>query len=149
MNTFTLSCLAILGGIFLAAQSGFNASLGILLKNPIWATVCAFLSSFCFVLLYTLFNTKQLPTLETVKNIPIYLWFIGGTLSVLGISIYFYTIPKLGISTMISLGLCGQIIFSVVAGHFGWLNLPIEPLTVKRLFGVLTMLSSIYLIQTS
>ena len=149
MNTFTLSCLAILGGICLAAQSGFNASLGILLKNPIWATVCAFLSSFCFVLLYTLFNTKQLPTLETVKNIPIYLLFIGGTLSVLGISIYFYTIPKLGISTMISLGLCGQIIFSVVAGHFGWLNLPIEPLTVKRLFGVLTMLSSIYLIQTS
>lgn len=149
MNSITLSMLAILGGILLAAQGGFNATLGVLLKNPILATFSAFMSSTGFALIYILINYKTLPAWKTIDHIPLYLWFTGGLLSLLGISLYYYTIPKLGLSTMISLGLCGQLLFSVIAGHFGWLNLPIEPLTIKRLIGILTMLSGILLIQKS
>lgn len=149
MNALSLSLLAIIGGICLAAQGGFNATLGILLKNPLLATCSAFLSSTCFSLIYVLVNYKDLPAIKTIENIPIYLWFTGGFLSLLGISLYYYTIPKLGLSTMISLGLCGQLLFSVIAGHFGWLNLPTEPITLKRLFGVLTMLTGILIIQKS
>ncbi len=149
MNGLTLALLAIFGGVCLAAQSGFNATLGILLKNPLLATVSAFISSTCFALIYVLFNTKQLPQWKSIEQIPIHLWFTGGLLSLLGITVYYYTIPKLGMSTMISLGLGGQILFSVIAGHYGWLNLPTEPITFKRLFGVITMLSGILLINNS
>ncbi len=48
---------------------------------------------------------------------------------------------------MISLGLFGQLAFSVIAGHFGWLNLPTEPITIKRVVGIITMLSGILLIN--
>ncbi|CAM1371025.1 conserved membrane protein of unknown function [Tenacibaculum soleae] len=147
MNQYSLSLLAVVGGVFLAAQGGLNSNLGVLLKNPLMASVAAFFSSTVFAIVFIFISSKNLPTAETIKEIPIYLWFTGGLLSVIGISLYYYTIPKLGISTMISLGLFGQLSFSVIAGHFGWLNLPTEPITIKRIIGVFTMLSGILLIN--
>lgn len=147
MNQYSLSILAIIGGVFLAAQGGLNSNLGVLLKNPLMASVAAFFSSTIFAFAFVLINVKSLPTIEVLKQIPIYLWFTGGLFSVLGISLYYYTIPKLGISTMISLGLLGQLAFSVIAGHFGWLGLPEEPITIKRIIGAITMLLGIVLIN--
>jgi len=49
---------------------------------------------------------------------------------------------------MIALGLCGQLIFSMIAGKYGWLNLPVEPITTKRLLGTVAMLIGIVLINT-
>jgi len=147
MNQISLSILAILGGVFLAAQGGLNSNLGMLLKNPLLASVVAFFSSTVFAISFVLISVKTPPNWEVLKQVPIYLWFTGGLFSVLGISLYYYTIPKLGISTMISLGLFGQIAFSIIAGHFGWLNLPIEPITIKRGLGLIIMISGIILIN--
>ncbi|MDG5491297.1 DMT family transporter [Psychroserpens sp. SPM9] len=143
-----LQILALTGGAFLAIQAGFNSQLGSLLKQPILAVVATSLSSVVFgvILLFILNKGTVQPMITT--QIPWYLWFIGGLFSVIGISIYFYTIPKLGISRMIALGLCGQLIFSMIAGKYGWLNLPVEPLTSKRLFGAIAMLIGIILINT-
>ena len=54
MNQISLSALAILGGVFLAAQGGLNSTLGVLLKNPLLASVVAFFMStvFAMVLFY-------------------------------------------------------------------------------------------------
>ncbi|MFK8036908.1 MAG: DMT family transporter [Crocinitomicaceae bacterium] len=147
MNQFTLSVLAFVGGVFLAVQGGLNAHLGVLLKNPLFASVVAFFSSSVFAIVIMLLSVKTFPTTNQLKEIPIYLWFTGGLFSVVGISLYYYTIPKLGVSTMISFGLCGQLIFAVIAGHFGWLNLPIEPITFKRIAGVTAMICGIFLIN--
>ncbi|WP_323756913.1 DMT family transporter [Roseivirga sp.] len=147
MNQFTLSALAFLGGIFLALQGGLNAHLGVLLKNPLLASVIAFFSSFIFAVAIAIFSIDKLPPINQLKGVPPYLWFTGGLFSVIGISLYYYTIPKLGVSTMISLGLCGQLIFAVIAGHYGWLNLPIEPITFKRLSGIIAMIAGILLIN--
>ena len=147
MNQYFLSMLAILGGVFLAAQAGLNANLGVLLKNPLLASIIAFLSSTIFAIAFISFSIKSLPTWMVIKQIPVYLWFTGGLFSVFGIVLYYYTIPKLGISTMISLGLFGQLAFSVIASHFGWLNLPAEPITIKRMLGIITMISGILLIN--
>ncbi|NGP87119.1 DMT family transporter [Fodinibius halophilus] len=147
MNHLFLLSLAFIGGVFLAIQGALNAHLGVLLKNPLLASVVAFFSSTVFAIGFALASIEQLPKLANLSNIPWYLWFTGGFFSVLGISLYYYTIPKLGVSTMISLGLCGQLIFAVIAGHFGWLNLPVEPITVKRVIGVVSMIIGILLIQ--
>lgn len=147
MNTYILSVIAFFGGAFLAAQGGLNAHLGVLLKNPLLASIVAFASSLIFAFIFIVFTTKSVPSLGEIKEIPIYLWFTGGLCSVIGVSLYYYTIPKLGIATMISLGLSGQLIFSIIAGQFGWLSLPIEPITIKKIAGVITMLIGILLIN--
>lgn len=147
MNQTALSLLAVLGGVFLAAQGGFNSNLAVLLKNPLLASVAAFFSSTIFAVAFVLLSSKSSPNWTEVKQIPLYLWFTGGLFSVMGISLYYYTIPKLGISTMISLGLFGQLAFSIVAGHFGWLNLPVEPITFKKGAGFVILISGIILIN--
>lgn len=91
-----------------------------------------------------IFSVKTFPTINQMKDIPIYLWFTGGLFSVIGISIYYNTIPKLGISTMISFGPCGQLIFTLIAGDYGWVNLPIEPISFKRIAGVIAMITGIF-----
>ncbi|EAR00054.1 DMT family transporter [Maribacter sp. HTCC2170] len=147
MNQYSLSMLAILGGVFLAAQAGLNSNLGFLLKNPLLASIVAFISSAIIAFAFFVFIGISVPTMIEIKQIPVYLWFTGGIFSVLGICLYYYTIPKLGLSTMISLGLFGQLAFSLIAGHFGWLNLPSEPITIKRIFGIIAMISGILLIN--
>ena len=143
-----LYILAFIGGVFLAIQAAFNTQLGATLKQPIMAVVAASITSALFGALFLLFTSTDNMKLVIFQKVPWYLWFIGGLFSMIGISLYFYTIPKLGISKMIALGLCGQLIFSLIAGKFGWLNLPIEPITAKRFIGALAMIIGIILINT-
>ncbi|MFC0874962.1 DMT family transporter [Saccharicrinis sp. FJH2] len=147
MNHFTIIFFALTGGIFLSVQGGLNAQLGSLLKSPLLASLVAYLFSTLFAFLLVLFSIKQVPSMQQVKAIPFYLWFTGALFSVLGISLYYYTIPKLGISTMISTGLVGQILFSSLAGHFAWFGLPEEPLDIKRIVGLCAMVIGIVLLN--
>lgn len=147
MNQYTIPLLAIIGGIFLSAHGALNASLGVLLKNPLLASLVTFIASSFFAALLFLTCFNYVPGGAEIKRIPLYLWFTGGLFSVLGISLYYFTIPKLGLSTMISFGLLGQLTFSVIAGHFGWLGLPVEPIGIKRVVGVVMLMSGVLIIN--
>ena len=148
MKSIILYFLACTGGIFLGVQAGFNTQLGAILKQPILAVIATSITSSIFGVLVFLVIGKETFQLHSVGNVPWYLWFTGGLFSMMGVSMYFYTIPKLGISKMVALGLCGQLIFSLLAGKFGWLNLPTEPLTSKRLIGACAMMIGILLINS-
>ncbi|EZH72347.1 hypothetical protein ATO12_23120 [Aquimarina atlantica] len=148
MKLVIIYILAFVGGVFLAIQAGFNTQLGSIIKQPLLAVISTSIASAFFGCILILFVGKETIQLNTFQQVPWYLWFIGGLFSTVGITLYFYTIPKLGISKMITFGLCGQLIFSVIAGKFGWLNLPIEPITTKRLIGVFSMIIGIILMNT-
>jgi transporter family-2 protein len=148
MNQYFVSIMAFVGGICLAVQAGFNTQLSTLLKKPVLASISQSGSSFIFAAVFLLLFSKELPNLQTAKQIPWYLWFIGGLFSVTGITLYYFTIPKLGIARMIALGLCGQLMFSAIAGHWGWLNLPVEPITLKKIIGTVIMITGIFLITS-
>ncbi|SFE61847.1 transporter family-2 protein [Chitinophaga sp. CF118] len=147
MERILFSVIAFAGGIFLAVQAGFNSRLGMLLKSPLLAAISASAFSFVFAVLYVTTTTRHYPGISALRTIPFYLWFIGGLFSVIGISLYYYTIPRLGISTVVSIGLCGQLLFSLFAGHLGWLNLPPEPVTLKQIAGVACLMAGILLIN--
>lgn len=147
MKLLVIYLLAFTGGIFLAVQAGFNTQLGTALKQPIIAVIATSITSALLGgLFFLFFNTNNI-NLQIIHTIPWYLWFVGGLFSMAGISLYFYTIPKLGISKMIAMGLCGQLLFSLVAGNFGWLNLPKEPITLQKIIGTIAMVMGIILIN--
>ncbi|MEL6974460.1 MAG: DMT family transporter [Bacteroidota bacterium] len=149
MSQTTPMLLAFIGGVFLALHGGFNSQLSEQLKSPLLTSLVAYIISALLALFAVLICTKHLPSLYKLKDVPYYLWFSGALFSVIGIGLYYYTIPKLGISTMISIGLFGQILFSVVAGHFGWFGLPSEPIAYKKIFGVIAMTLGIILIKNT
>lgn len=139
MNKFTLISMAFFGGVALAIQGALNSRLGTLLRNPLLASVSGFLTSLIFAILIALVTVKEVPSMEQMRSIPPYLWFLGGLFSVIGLTLYYFTIPRLGVSTMISLALCGQLITAAIAAHFGWFHLPVEPLNATRLIGIVSM----------
>ena len=144
-----LSIVAFTAGAALAVQAALNSQLGNLLKNPILATVVAFCSSVFFTALALVISTKEYPSIEVVKSVPIYFWFSGGLFSAFGISMFYYLIPKMGISPMLSYALAGQMIVGIVAGHFGWFNLPLTPLSLVKVGGVLALITGILIINNS
>ncbi|WP_375563275.1 DMT family transporter [Bernardetia sp. OM2101] len=147
MKLLLLYLLAFTGGVFLAIQAGFNSQLGSLLKQPVLAVVATSISSAFFGSLFILSMGKESIKFDLFYQIPWYLWFIGGLFSFVGISLYFYTIPRLGVSKMIVFGLFGQLLFSLFAGHFEWLNLPLEPITTKKIIGLSILIIGIILIN--
>ena len=142
------SIIAFLAGVAIATQAAMNAQLGGLLKNSLLATCVAFFSSILFTLLAVMVYTKEYPSIEIVKSVPIYLWFSGGILSAFGISIFYYLIPQMGIGPMMSFTLTGQLIVAVIAGHFGWFDLPIKPLTLGKLVGAIALIIGVVLINS-
>jgi bacterial/archaeal transporter family-2 protein len=146
MSQNLIAAIAFFGGICLAVQSVFSSQLGSMLKKPILASISTYVSGAILAMVFVLLSSKEAISLQAAKQVPWYLWFIGGLFSVVGITVYYFAIPKIGMGKMMALGLCGQLVFSVIAGHFGWLNLPVEPITVKRTIGVIAMTLGIFFI---
>ncbi|WP_020533197.1 DMT family transporter [Flexithrix dorotheae] len=148
MNHPILLLLSFSVGIMVVIQGGVNARLGILLDNSLLATTTALTMSASFTFIALLLTVKEFPSMHQLKEIPLYMYFTGGLLSFLAVSLFYYIIPQLGISTAVTLGLSGQLIFAAIAGHFGWFNMPLEPITVKKVLGVVIIISGVILIKT-
>jgi transporter family-2 protein len=53
---------------------------------------------------------------------------------------------ELGATSLLALGLAGQLATALVVDHFGWLGLPENPITGMRLLGVALLGAGVWLI---
>jgi len=142
-----LPLLAFIAGVLITAQTSLNTQLGQLLKSPILATGIAFTSSLTFTLCIVIFFIKQYPSTAMIKSVPLYLWFSGGLLSAIGVALFYWLIPQMGAGAMISCAMSGQIILALLAGHYGWFNLPEKPLTLQTIIGCISLVIGVWLIN--
>lgn len=147
MNNASLFLLSFSVGILVVIQGGINARLGVMLNNTLLATSAALVMSASFTLLAVFMTIRELPSLDQIQTIPTYMWFTGGALSFLAVTLFYYIIPRIGISTAVIFGLSGQIIFAAIASHFGWFGMPMEPITIKKVMGVIVMVLGVLLIK--
>jgi transporter family-2 protein len=143
MNNIFFPLIAFVAGVAIATQASMNAQLGVLVKNAVLATTVAFLNSFIFTLIVLIFFAKRLPGFEIIKAVPYYLWFAGGLLSTFGVGAFYWLIPKMGVGSMISYALSGQLILAMVAGHFGLFQLPVTPISTPKIVGALFLILGI------
>lgn len=139
--------LSFFAGIAIAIQANVNSQLGVFLTSSLLATSIALVGSFIFTSIAITFLIKELPTLEVVKSVPIHLWFTGGLLSSFALASFFFVIPKIGILSMISFSLAGQLLYSLISSHYGWFGMPITPINIGKIIGVISMLVGIFLIN--
>jgi transporter family-2 protein len=150
MSYFSL--LAVAAGAAIAIQASMNAKLGVLLKSAMMGTSIAFFVSCVFavsamVISAMVFSTKQVPQMADIKSVPVYLWLSGGALSAFGVGMFYYLIPKMGVGSMMSYALSGQIIIAIVASHFGWFELPVKPITSLKLAGAFSLVAGVLLLN--
>lgn len=142
-----LSVLALAAGAAIALQATMNAHLGVLLKNSMMGTSIAFLFSMIFSVITLLIMAKQLPNLTDIKLVPWYLWFTGGALSAFGVGMFYYLIPKMGIGSMMSYALSGQILMAIIASHLGWFELPVKSINSTKVIGTILLIVGVLLIN--
>lgn len=145
MNNWYLLLLSFSVGVMVVMQGGLNARLGVILDNSLLATSIALIISSSFTVIAVLATIKQFPTVGQLRTVPAYMWVSGGMLSFIAVGLFYYLIPRIGISTAVTFGLTGQILFAAIAGHFGWFGMPLEPVSVRRVIGMVIMLLGVVL----
>lgn len=128
-------------------QGVLNARLGVILNNSLLATSSALVISASFTLVAVILTVRQFPTMDMVRTVPPYMWVTGGLISFMAVRLFYYIIPKTGISTAVTFGLMGQIIFAAIAGHYGWFGMPVEPISIKKVIGMGIMVLGVVLIK--
>ena len=142
-----LSFLALAAGAAIAIQATMNSQLGVLLKSSMMGTTIAFLFSLIFTISAMLISAKNYPNFDEVKSVPLYLWFTGGALSAFGVGMFYYLIPKMGVGSMMSYALSGQILIAIIASHLGWFDLPVKPINTVKISGVILLIAGVLLIN--
>lgn len=139
--------LSFFAGIAIAIQANINSKLGVYLTSSLLATAVVLVVSFVFTSIAITLLIKEFPTSEMIKTVPIYLWFTGGLLSAFALASFFFVIPKIGILSMISFSLAGQLMYSLISSHYGWFGMPITAININKTVGIVSMLTGIFLIN--
>ena len=131
-------------GAMLVIQAPINAKLGTVMGGPL---VGAFLSFFTgtIVLGIMLMVMRKSILVANITQTQIWMW-IGGTLGAALVFTTVYAVPKLGTASMIALIISGQILFSLITDHFGFLLPNAIPVTPARILGALLLLAGVGLI---
>jgi len=136
--------VAFAAGGMLAMQAGFTARLGVLARSTLLASASATFTAFlCVGALYLVSRRREV---ARPRRVPRYLWATGGALGVLAVTAVYWLVPRLGISAVVVLVLVGKLLTSLVAGHFGWFDLPRARLDSTKLLGASALLAGALLV---
>lgn len=142
-----LPLLAIFAGVAISLQATLNSRLGVLLENTLLGTGIAFMVGclLCFTLVAVTgkFEMKA----ASLQTVPVYLWFTGGMLGALGVGLLYFLIPQMGIGPMTVFSLAGQLMVATAATHFGWFDLPQNPVTLQKLVGFFALFTGVVLVN--
>lgn len=75
-------------------------------------------------------------------------WYMLGA-GIFGLILYQtinVTLPRLGGTVMVGLIIVGQLLVGVLIDHYGWLGVPVHPVSWSRALGVLVLIAGAYLI---
>lgn len=138
--------LGIVAGFGLTVQVAMNAQLRRALQSANTAALVSFLVGTLSLVLLVVALRTPLPARETLGAIPIWAWF-GGLLGAFYVASSTVVAVELGATTLLGLALAGQLTTALVMDHFGWLGLPVHPITGTRLAGVAALGLGVWLIS--
>jgi len=141
------SLLALVAGAAIAVQAALNAKLGVLLNSSMLSTSIAFFLSCLFTVIAMILFTRPYPQSADIKSVPFYLWFSGAALSAFGVGLFYYLIPKMGVGSMMSYALTGQLLIAVAVSHFGWYGMPVKSIDALKCVGLVSLLAGVFLLN--
>lgn len=145
MTSFFL-LLAGLAGALLPVQLAANTRMGQHLQQPIHATVLSFAVGLVAMLVISLLLRQPPPSLARLAAAPPWA-FLAGVFGATYVACSIVLTPKLGVMTLTAAILAGQLIAAVILDHFGWLGVPLNPVTPSRLLGVALLVAGVILIK--
>jgi len=137
--------LGIVSGFGLTLQIGMNSRLRTVLQSANTAALVSFLVGTLALVGLLLATRATLPDRDTLASVPVWAWF-GGLMGAFYVAISTVVASQLGTASLLGLALLGQLAMSLAADHFGWMGLPVHPITLTRLAGVALLAAGVWLI---
>lgn len=141
-----LAIAAIIAGMALPLQAAMNTRLGYSVQNPVVAAFWSFFSGTLLLSLYLLVTRWRISSIQNWQQPPGYVWF-GGLLGAFYVTLIVVFVPKLGVALTFSLIIFGQMLLSVVMDHYGWMALPVHPMNIGRIIGMLFLVIGVILVR--
>ena len=146
MQSLYLSTAAIvLGGVLLSVQSPLNAQLGKAVGSPVNAALVSFLVG-TIALAVVAALQRVVPNDGQTRGLPWYVW-TGGLCGAVFVTAAAYAAPRLGVATMLSLAIAGQLITALALDHFGVFGIPAHPVSVGRIVGALLVMLGVVVVR--
>lgn len=141
-----LAVLAILAGAMIAFQAPINAIAGQRLGHVLGGAALSFIVGTAFLLAVALIVVRDQIDFAAVTSMGPVL-FLGGILGACYVAMSIWLTPKLGVGAVISLGIAGQVLASLVLDHFGLLNLAVREVTLGRASGAALVLAGALMVR--
>ena len=148
MKAQLLIALALTVGGLLTLQGLVNAQLSKALAHPLQASFISFTVGLLCLAVLMAFNQVRLPAPRVLGEIPWYL-YSGGLLGIIYVTTMLVLIPKVGVANVVFAIFVGQMLVSISADHFGWLDNPVRTVDLSRVGGCVLLLAGLYLVQRS
>lgn len=139
--------LAVIAGLATVTQIGVNNQLNHFTQNPAISSLISFLVGTVALVVYVLITSYQsIPQLSALSQLD---WwkFSGGLLGVFYIATSIIVAPKIGAANTLGFLVAGQLVFSVIFDHFGFLGFPVKPINIYRVLGIALMIAGVFLVR--
>lgn len=138
--------LGIVAGFGLTIQVGMNSQLRKVLQSANLAALISFTVGTAALILLILLLRTPVPERAAFAAVPWWAW-MGGLLGAFYVASSTIVAVELGATTLLGLALLGQLTTALVIDHFGWLGLPVNPITWARVAGVALLGLGVWLIS--
>ena len=140
--------LGLSAGFGLALQVGMNAQLRRTLHGANVAALVSFLVGTTALVGLLLVTRTTLPGRDAWSSVPLWAWF-GGLFGAFYVAISTVVASELGAASLLALALIGQLTMALVVDHYGWLGLPVNPITWTRVAGIVVLGVGVWLVTRS
>lgn len=139
--------LVFIAGAMVAMQAPTNAILAKAGGSPVLAALISFIVG-TVALLAIWIGSGNRPGTAAFSGLPWYAW-IGGLYGAVFVGVAAYAAPKIGIASLITIGIAGQIAMALALDHFGALGLSREPINLGRVAGAAFVVAGVVLVRRS
>ena len=139
--------LVFVAGGMIALQAPTNAMLARAGGSPVLAALISFAVGTAALLTVWLGSANR-PGTAAFAGLPWFAW-IGGLYGAIYVAVAAYAAPKIGLASLITIGIAGQIAMALWLDHLGALGLPKEPANFGRVLGALLVVAGVILVRRS
>lgn len=139
--------LVLIAGGMVALQAPTNAMLAKAGGSAVLAALISFTVGTIGLMVVWLGSGNR-PGTAVFAGLPWYAW-VGGLYGAVFVAVAAYAAPKIGIASLITIGIAGQIAVALWLDQVGALGLPREPLNFGRIAGAVLVIAGVILVRRS
>ena len=146
MNS-VLALMAFAIGVVVPLQAAVNNQLKLLLGgSTVLAAMISFAVGTISLALLAVFSGQKFSGLTQLARGEWWM-FVGGLLGAFFVFGTTLLAPRLGVATMLSLIIAGQVCASLLFDRFGWLSMPLRDINLPRLAGAALVVAGVLLVN--